>query len=75
VELDVLGLDECIECGCCDVACPSHIPLTEIFRRAKSAHSLHEELSKFSAQSEHRHLRRQEQRRTEAVGNERDNEG
>ena len=62
----MLGLDECIECGCCDVACPSHIPLTEIFRQAKNAHSLHEELSKFSAQSEQRYLRREERRRTAA---------
>ena len=51
-ELDHLGLEACIECGCCDVVCPSHIPLTEIFRQAKNAHSLHDEISKFSAQSE-----------------------
>jgi electron transport complex protein RnfC len=30
-----LGLDDCIECGCCDVVCPSHIALTSRFRRAK----------------------------------------
>jgi electron transport complex protein RnfC len=65
-ELDALGLDECIECGCCDVACPSHIPLTETFRQAKNAHSLHEELSKFSAQSEQRYLRREERNRNDA---------
>ena len=57
-ELDHLGLNACIECGCCDVACPSHIPLTEIFRQAKNAHSLHDEISKFSAQAEQRNLRR-----------------
>ena len=65
-ELDHLGLDACIECGCCDVACPSHIPLTEIFRQAKNAHSLHEEISKFSAHSEQRYLRREERRRSDA---------
>ncbi len=30
-----LGLNDCIECGCCDLVCPSHIPLTETFRQAK----------------------------------------
>ncbi len=26
---------DCIECGCCDVVCPSHIPLVQYFRSAK----------------------------------------
>lgn len=30
-----LGLFACIECGCCDLVCPSHLPLTEQFRVAK----------------------------------------
>jgi len=29
------GLLDCIECGCCDLVCPSHIPLTTDFRVAK----------------------------------------
>lgn len=29
------GLTDCIECGCCDLVCPSHIPLTSDFRKAK----------------------------------------
>jgi electron transport complex protein RnfC len=29
------GLTDCIECGCCDLVCPSHIPLTADFRIAK----------------------------------------
>ena len=29
------GLIDCIECGCCDLVCPSHIPLTADFRVAK----------------------------------------
>ena len=33
--LEDLGLFDCIECGCCDVVCPSHIRLTESFRAAK----------------------------------------
>lgn len=39
--LESLGLNDCIECGCCDLVCPSHIPLTETFRRAKHALALH----------------------------------
>ncbi len=35
-----LGLNDCIECGCCDLVCPSHIALTETFRRAKNAVAL-----------------------------------
>ena len=30
------GLSACIECGCCDYVCPSHIPLVEWFRYGKS---------------------------------------
>lgn len=29
-------LFECMECGCCDFVCPSHIPLVHYFRFAKS---------------------------------------
>lgn len=29
-------LPDCIECGCCDYVCPSHIPLVQYFRAAKS---------------------------------------
>ena len=29
-------LPDCIECGCCDIVCPSHIPLVQYFRSAKS---------------------------------------
>ena len=29
-------LSDCIECGCCDYVCPSHIPLVQYFRAAKS---------------------------------------
>ncbi len=28
-------MTDCIECGCCDLVCPSHIPLTANFRVAK----------------------------------------
>jgi len=30
------GLTDCIECGCCDLVCPSNIPLTTEFRNAKT---------------------------------------
>ena len=30
------NLFDCIECGCCDYVCPSHIPLVQYFRFAKS---------------------------------------
>jgi len=30
------GLTDCIECGCCDLVCPSHIPLTAEFRQSKA---------------------------------------
>ncbi|MEL7186544.1 MAG: electron transport complex subunit RsxC, partial [Pseudomonadota bacterium] len=35
VKLRDFGLTDCIECGCCDLVCPSHIPLTADFRVAK----------------------------------------
>ncbi|MEX2123951.1 MAG: electron transport complex subunit RsxC [Woeseia sp.] len=30
------GLIDCIECACCDLVCPSHIPLMASFRQAKA---------------------------------------
>ncbi len=30
------SLFDCIECGCCSYVCPSHIPLVDEFRQAKS---------------------------------------
>jgi electron transport complex protein RnfC len=35
VKLREFGLMDCIECGCCDLVCPSHIPLTADFCVAK----------------------------------------
>ena len=29
-------LMDCFECGCCTYSCPSHIPLVQLFRTAKS---------------------------------------
>lgn len=33
--LESQGLQDCIQCGCCDYVCPSHIPLTSRFIEAK----------------------------------------
>lgn len=35
-EVEEHQLKSCIECGCCDFVCPSHIPLTNWFRYGKS---------------------------------------
>jgi electron transport complex protein RnfC len=43
--LTTLGLQDCIECGCCDVICPSHILLTERFRIAKRAVATREHIA------------------------------
>ena len=34
--MEDLNIYDCIECGCCDLVCPSHIPLTQNFRYAKA---------------------------------------
>jgi electron transport complex protein RnfC len=36
VMADRFALGECFECGCCSYVCPSHIPLVQQFRMAKS---------------------------------------
>jgi electron transport complex protein RnfC len=54
-------LRDCIECGCCDVICPSHIALTERFRGAKVDLALHENEVALSAEADER-FRRREQR-------------
>lgn len=36
VMADRFSLGECFECGCCSYVCPSHIPLVQQFRVAKS---------------------------------------
>ena len=49
-KLRILGLKDCIECGCCDLVCPSRLPLTAEFRQAK----LHiRELEDEKARAEH----------------------
>jgi Na+-translocating ferredoxin:NAD+ oxidoreductase subunit C len=42
--LERYGLEDCIECGCCDYVCPSRIALTAGFRAARAqARARHEE--------------------------------
>ena len=61
--LDKLGLNDCIECGCCDVVCPSHIVLTEHFRGAKRAYAQHATRLALSSEAESRHQRREVRRK------------
>src|SRR5690606_14261019 len=63
--LEMLGLHDCIECGCCDVVCPSHIVLTERFREAKREYAKHERQLELSAEAEERY-RHRERRLAEA---------
>ena len=56
-------MNDCIECGCCDVVCPSHIPLTAYFRDAKRAHRLHEQHRHLADTSQIRYLSKQERLR------------
>jgi electron transport complex protein RnfC len=62
-QLKILGLNDCIECGCCDVVCPSHIPLTAYFRDAKRAQRLHEQHQHLADTSQIRYLSKQERLR------------
>jgi len=62
--MQALKLEDCIDCGCCDVVCPSHIPLTSRLRTMKSslAHFLEHEAIATAAQARHaEHTAREEQ--------------
>ncbi len=48
-------LSSCIECGCCDFVCPSHIPLVSYFRFAKSEIRAQEKILKKADLSRQRH--------------------
>ena len=56
--LDALGLDDCIECGCCDVVCPSQIALTERFRQAKRASAAAAARASMADLAQERHQRK-----------------
>ena len=54
--------DRCIECGCCDIVCPSHIPLTSRLRTMKSrlaAHRGHEAIASAAQARYDEHIARE----------------
>lgn len=52
------GLAACIDCGCCDLVCPSHIPLAAWFRFGKSALRLRAEEERRAHEARQRHQQR-----------------
>ena len=64
--LDGLGLIDCIECGCCDLVCPSHIPLTQSFRDAKLARRIDVYERERAERARERFERRQEREQARA---------
>jgi electron transport complex protein RnfC len=61
-------LFDCIECGCCGYVCPSHIPLVDFYRYAKSEIWAHEKDKRASDLARERHefrLFRQEREKAE----------
>jgi len=60
-----LSLMDCIECGCCDLVCPSHIPLTEYFRLGKSQLRSSLQEQQRAQKSEQRYLTRQDRLNTQ----------
>jgi electron transport complex protein RnfC len=34
-EMKAYNVFDCVECGCCTFACPSHIPIVQLIRTAK----------------------------------------
>ena len=77
-KLRLHGLTDCIECGCCDLVCPSHIPLTADFRTAKARfQELADEKaraerarSRFEARNER--LEKEEQQRAEELASQKE---
>ena len=63
--LDLHQLDNCIECACCDLVCPSQIPLTDTFRQLRAARqqNRNEALRAKEAEDRYRtHIEREETR-------------
>jgi Na+-translocating ferredoxin:NAD+ oxidoreductase subunit C len=54
------GLEHCIECGACDLACPSRLPLLAHFRHGRSALALQRAGDQRARQAKQRHRRHQE---------------
>ncbi|HUO83276.1 MAG TPA: electron transport complex subunit RsxC [Gammaproteobacteria bacterium] len=49
---------DCIECGCCDLVCPSHIPLVSYFRYAKNEIRGRDVQRERAARAQRRHAER-----------------
>ena len=50
----MLAVEDCIECGCCAQVCPSHIPLVDYYRYAKSALAQRDEAGRRADAARHR---------------------
>jgi len=57
--LDRGGLGDCLECGCCDLVCPSSIPLTATFRHARGVRRNARRNEADAARAEDLHRRRE----------------
>lgn len=58
-ETERFKLNACIECGCCDLVCPSKIPLTAVFRNAKSDSNQQRLAAEFAQRSKERFEKRE----------------
>ena len=61
------GIFDCIECGCCAYVCPSHIPLVDYYRDAKSAIWKVEERRQKAEHARRRHEFRERRKRLQAA--------
>ena len=68
--LNELQLLACIECACCDHACPSQIPLTQNFQLAKRELRRHLEDEQMAASARQRYEARQERLKREQTDRE-----
>ena len=62
------NLFDCIECGCCSYVCPSHIPLVQYYRFAKTeihAHERDKQKSDIARQRHEFNLYRKERKQQE----------
>ena len=65
-QAEIAGINSCIECGCCDLVCPSNIPLTHSFRFLKGhikEQRRQETLAQVAESRFHLREQRQQQRR------------
>jgi electron transport complex protein RnfC len=53
------NLFDCIECGCCAVVCPSHIPLVQYYRFAKTESWAREREKRAAEHARERHAARE----------------